>query len=256
MLLTIDVGNTQTHVGAFRGDELVEHWRLATDRQATADVLATVLANLLSLRNLELRDVDAAIASSVVPELGHQYEELSDRYLDGTLMLVGPGVKVGMPIRMDNPHEVGADRIVNAVAAFERCHGACIVRRLRNLDQLRRRLERRGVPRRSDRARRRDLDRGPRVPGGASLQGRPRAAGPGDRQEHNRRPCSRASSTASRARWTPSSAACARSSATEAPAFATGGLAAPIVPFCEQIDELDDLLTLTGLRLIWERNRS
>jgi type III pantothenate kinase len=127
VLLAIDVGNTQTHVGMFRGDELVEHWRLATDRQATADMLATVVANLLGLRDLTLRDADAAIVSSVVPALGHEYEELSARYLDGALLLVGPQLKIGMPIRMDNPHEVGADRIVNAVAAYERCGSACIV---------------------------------------------------------------------------------------------------------------------------------
>src|SRR3954463_6765368 len=127
MLLAIDAGNTQTHIGVFRGEELVEHWRLATDREATADKLATVLANLLGLRGLGLDDVDAAIASSVVPVLGHEYEEVSERYLGGALGLVGPELKIGMAIRVDNPHEVGADRLVNAVAAFERCGGACIV---------------------------------------------------------------------------------------------------------------------------------
>src|ERR687886_1845160 len=127
MLLAIDVGNTQTHIGMFDGEELVEHWRLATDPEATADALATLLSNLLALRDLRLRDVDAAIVSSVVPVLGHEYEQVSERYMGGALALVGPELKIGMPIRMDNPHEVGADRIVNAVAAYERCGGACVV---------------------------------------------------------------------------------------------------------------------------------
>ena len=255
MLLTIDVGNTQTHVGAFRGDELVEHWRLATDRQATADVLATVLANLLRLRNLELRDVDAAIASSVVPVLGHQYEELSERYLDGTLMLVGPGVKVGMPIRMDNPHEVGADRIVNAVAAFERCHGACIVADFgtsTNFDVVSSDGEYLGgviapgveisieaLASRAARLFKVDLEPPAQVIGkntAAALQSGVIYGFAGQ-----------VDAIVGRLR---------EELGTEAVAFATGGLAAPIVPFCEQIDELDDLLTLTGLRLIWERNRS
>src|SRR5215216_3314201 len=126
MLLAIDVGNTQTHVGMFRGEDLVEHWRLHTDRDATVDTLATNLANLLALRDLGLRDVDAAIVSSVVPALGHEYEALSGRYLDDSLLSVGPDLKIGMPIRMDNPHEVGADRLVNAVAAYERIGTTCI----------------------------------------------------------------------------------------------------------------------------------
>ena len=83
MLLAIDVGNTQTVIGMFKDGELVEHWRLATEREATADLLAHRLAGLLELRDLRLRDVDAAIVSSVVPVLGHEYEELSERYLDG-----------------------------------------------------------------------------------------------------------------------------------------------------------------------------
>ena len=91
MLLAIDVGNTQTHLGMFRDDELVEHWRFATVRFATADELATVIASLLGLRGLALGEVDAAIVSSVVPVLAHEYEQLLERYLDGKGALVGPG---------------------------------------------------------------------------------------------------------------------------------------------------------------------
>src|ERR687894_381000 len=110
----------------FRDDELVEHWRFATVRFATADELATKIASLLALSDLRLRDVDAAIVSSVVPTLAHEYEQLFARYLNGNGALVGPSLKTGMPIRIDTPQELGADRLVNAVAAFDRVGGACI----------------------------------------------------------------------------------------------------------------------------------
>jgi type III pantothenate kinase len=126
VLLAIDVGNTQTHVGMFGGDELAEHWRFATERHATADELATRLSSLLALSELRLRDVDAAIVSSVVPSLAHEYDQLRLRYLDGAGALVGPSLRTGMPIRIDSPQELGADRLTNAVAAFERVAGACI----------------------------------------------------------------------------------------------------------------------------------
>src|SRR5215218_7969519 len=127
VLLAIDVGNTQTHLGMFRGDDLLEHWRFATVRFATADELATVLSSLLGLRELSLRDADAAIVSSVVPTLAHEYEQVIGRYFDGNGALVGPALKTGMPIRIDTPQELGADRLVNAVAAYDRVGGACVV---------------------------------------------------------------------------------------------------------------------------------
>src|SRR3712207_5489618 len=110
----------------FEGDELVQHWRFATVRFATADELATVLAGLLDLRGLRLGDVHAAIVSAVVPTLAHEYEQRIERYFSGRGALVGPDLKTGMPIRIDRPQELGADRLVNAIAAYERVGAACI----------------------------------------------------------------------------------------------------------------------------------
>src|SRR5688500_12428358 len=127
MLIAVDVGNTQTHVGMFREGDLVDHWRFATVREATGDQIAAVMAGVLGLRGLKLDDVDGAIVSSVVPQLAHEYEYISERYLDGGLLVVGPNVKSGMPIRIERPHELGTDRLVNAVAAWDRYHDACVV---------------------------------------------------------------------------------------------------------------------------------
>ena len=255
MLLALDVGNTQTHIGLFDGEELVESFRLATHRDATADKLASELASLLALREHSLREVEAAIASSVVPTLGHEYELLSERYFGGALRVVGPGLKTGMPIRIDNPHEVGADRVVNAVAAYDRFGGACIsvdFGTTINYDVVSSAGEYLGgviapgveisleaLSQRAERLFKIDLVE-PQQTIGKNTQAAVLAgtiygfAGQVD-------------AIVGRIR---------EELGEEAVAVATGGLAGPIVPHCEQIDEVDDLLTLTGLRLIFERNRT
>jgi type III pantothenate kinase len=126
MLLTVDVGNTQTHFGTWNGDDLVEHWRFATVRDSTADELGAALRNLLELRGVGLADLTASIVSSTVPQLVPEWLEMSRRYLASEMLVVGPGLKTGMPIRIDNPRELGADRLVNAVAAHELLGGPCV----------------------------------------------------------------------------------------------------------------------------------
>lgn len=126
MLLVVDVGNTQTHFGTFRGDELIEHWRFATVRDSTADELGAALRNLLELRGVTFADLRASIVSSTVPQLEPEWVAMASRYLGHQMLAVGPGLKTGMPIRIDNPRELGADRLVNAVAAHARLGGPCI----------------------------------------------------------------------------------------------------------------------------------
>src|ERR1700728_3969754 len=124
MLLAVDVGNTQTHFGAFDGEELIEHWRFATVRVSTADELGAALRNLLELRGYGFSDLDASIVSSTVPQLEPEWTAMASRYLSQEMHAVGPGTRTGMAIRYDNPREIGADRLVNAVAIRERFGGA------------------------------------------------------------------------------------------------------------------------------------
>jgi len=126
MLLVVDVGNTQTHFGVFRGEELADHWRFATVRDSTADQVGAALRNLLGLRGYSFDDLDASIVSSTVPALEPEWTEMADRYLGHTMLTVGPGTRTGMAIRYDNPREIGADRLVNAVAIRERFGGPAV----------------------------------------------------------------------------------------------------------------------------------
>src|SRR5256886_8338860 len=119
MLLVVGVGNTQTHFGTFRGEELLEHWRFATVRQSTADQLGAALNNLLGLRGYHFDGLDSSIVSSTVPQLEPEWSAMAARYLGHEMLVVGPGTKTGMAIRYDNPREIGADRLVNAVAIRE-----------------------------------------------------------------------------------------------------------------------------------------
>ncbi len=128
-LLVVDVGNTQTHFGIFEpgGTVVQEEWRFATVRESTRDELGAALSNLLALRGYGFKDIGASIVSSTVPQLNEQWMLMGQRYLGHEMLVVGPQVKTGMPIRIDNPREVGADRLVNSIAAYERIKDTCVV---------------------------------------------------------------------------------------------------------------------------------
>ena len=254
VLLAIDVGNTQTHLGVFDDSELVEHWRLATEPSASSDELAITILGLLSLRGIELGRVDGAIASTVVPQLGPEYSRMCERHLGRRCLMVGPSVRTGMPIQVDNPHELGADRLVNAVAAYERVGGACVAVDFgtsTNFDVVSAGGEYLGgvigpgveismeaLTERTAKLPRIDLSE------------------PGRAIGKNTQEAIQAGVVHGFAGLVDGIVRRVAAEVGDAPRIiATGGLAAAIVPFCDTIDEVDDLLTLTGLRLIYDRNR-
>jgi type III pantothenate kinase len=253
MLLAVDVGNTQTHLGAFDGEELVRDWRLGTVQSATADELAGTISRLLELDDLSFESLDGAIVSTVVPQLGPEYEHFTERYLGRACLLVGPTLKTGMPILVDNPHELGADRLVNAVAAHAKVNGACVAVDFgtsTNFDVVSGAGEYLGgvigpgveisleaLTSRTAKLPRIDLS-APEGPIGKHTQAAIQAgftygfAGLVDGVDRR----------------------LAEALGEPTTFIATGGLAATIAPHCETIDEVDPLLTLRGLRLIYERN--
>jgi type III pantothenate kinase len=254
VLLVVDVGNTQTHLGTFRGEELVESWRFATVRSSTADELGVALRALLALRGMSFADIDASIVSSTVPQLRPEWTEMARRYLGHPMPVVGPGLRTGMAIRYDNPREIGPDRLVNAVAGYEALGGPCVI-----------------------------VDFGTAVThdvvsaegeylGGVIFPGveislealTDRAAAlPRIDLVEPRALIGKSTVDAIRSGVLFGYAAMVDGLVGRLRdelgdglrALATGGLAPLVVPYCESIDAVDDELTLTGLRLVWERNR-
>jgi type III pantothenate kinase len=254
MLLAVDVGNTQTHLGAFDGEELVEHWRFQTRAGATGDELAERIGGLMALREMSLAELDDVCVSSVVPPLGSQYEQLTERYLEAECLLVEPGIKTGMPIRIDNPLEVGADRLVNAVAAYDLVGGACVVVDFGtgiNFDAVSAAGEYLGgaIAPGLEVSLTALVERAARIP--RIELGRPEAA-----IGRSSRAAIQSGVVFGFAGLIDGVARRIGEELGEARYIATGGLASVIVPFTETIQEVDDLLTLKGLRLIYDRNQA
>ncbi|MBA7665979.1 Type III pantothenate kinase [subsurface metagenome] len=127
MLLAIDIGNTNIVLGVFRGRKLIHHWKIQTESEKTSDEYGVTMLNLFSLSGPEKTEIKAVIISSVVPPLTPIFEDLSKRLFKVKPVVVGPGLKTGMAILYENPLEVGADRVVAAVGAYEKHGGPCIV---------------------------------------------------------------------------------------------------------------------------------
>jgi type III pantothenate kinase len=253
MLLAVDVGNTQTHFGTFRDARLIEHWRFATVPEATADELGAVMRNLLELRGVGLADISASIVSSTVPVLEREWLSMGERYLSRSMIAVGPGLKTGMALRYDNPHEIGADRLANAVAIRDRFGGPAVCVDFGtsvNFDII---------------GARGDFLGGVLVPGVeislAALTSRG-ARLPTIDLAPPRAVIGKSTVDAIRSGVVYGFAGAIDGIlrrlfdelGEQTDVVATGGLAHAIVPFTEHIDEVDDLLTLTGLRLLYDRN--
>ena len=127
MLFCIDIGNTNIVLGITRKDQILHHWRIRTEKEITADELGILVGNFFQWEGLGFKDIKNTIVSCVVPPLLNTVEDFARRYFHVEPIIVGPGLKTGMPIKYDNPKEVGADRIVNAVAAYEKYRTALIV---------------------------------------------------------------------------------------------------------------------------------
>jgi type III pantothenate kinase len=126
MLLAIDVGNTNLTLGVFRGEQLLHDWRLKTDRDQTVDGWGVLIRNLLMLAGLSANEINGVVISSVVPSLNNSLRRMAERYFRLTPLFVDAALETGLAIAIDNPAEVGADRIANSVAAFDRFGGPCV----------------------------------------------------------------------------------------------------------------------------------
>ena len=248
-LLAIDVGNTQTGFGLFEVAELREHWRVATERNRSGDELGALFGNFL-----DLSAVEGVAVASTVPQLHRAYEDFAKEYARAELLEVGPGVKTGVPVRYDDPREVGPDRIANAVGAVERYGAPCIVVDFgtsTNFDVV--------------------------SPAGEYVGG---VLAPGI--EVSMEALAARAARLFRIDFAAPETVIAKNTASslqsglvygfagqvdgiverirgelgvEAQTVATGGLADLIAPHARTLDQIDPFLTLEGVRLIWERNR-
>jgi type III pantothenate kinase len=248
MLLAVDVGNTQTVLGLYDGDRLIDHWRVATERTRTGDELGVLLSGLL-----DVESVDAICLASTVPALVREWQELAARWAHVPILVVGPGVRTGVPIRYDDPREVGPDRIVNAVAAKERYGAPVIVVDFgtsTNFDVVSSDGEYVGgviapgietsmeaLFARAARLVKVDYVEPPAVIGKTTVGGLQSGVVYGFAGQVD------GIVTAIRGEL-----------GVDARAVATGGLAELVVPHSSVVEVVDPFLTLDGLRLVWERN--
>ena len=253
MLIAIDVGNTQTVMGLYEGQELVDSWRLSTVRERTADEYRLFFSGLLRQDGYRLEDVDGVALSSVVPTVKAAMIQVAEEMISGPLVVIGPGVRTGMPINIDNPREVGADRVVNSVAAAHR-YGTPVV----SVDF--------GTSTNMD-----AVDSSGSYVGGAIAPG----------LEVSLNALISATAALRRVELTPPRAAIGKNTVEAiqsgllyghaglvdglverlvaelggtVPVVATGGLASTIVPHCRSVEIVDSNLTLDGLRMIFEMN--
>ena len=254
MLLAVDVGNTNTVIGAYEGKRLVEHFRLETHARRTPDEWGLLCHQALRHYGIDPAGIRAVAVSSVVPPLQHALERMSARYFGCKPLFVGPGVKTGMPILYDNPREVGADRIVNAVAAYERWPGPLIVvdfGTATTFDVVTAKGEYLGgaitpgihisveaLSRNASKLPRVDLDRPDRAIGRNTVSSMQSGIVFGQAALVD--------------------GLCARIAkelgGPQPKVVATGGLAPLLAGVSSAIDEVDELITLEGLRIIYDRN--
>lgn len=127
MLAVFDIGNTNIVLGVYEDKKLIDFWRIATDVRKSSDEYGIIIDQFFKQKEINIRDIEAVIICSVVPSIMYTFEHMTRVYFGKDALVVGPGIKTGMNIKLDNPREVGADRIVNAVAAFEMYGGPCII---------------------------------------------------------------------------------------------------------------------------------